>query len=152
MGKAFDEILRKSLLARVGGQSVAVEKVTVQKRILIVDAYLHSLEGLRWSLMHGEWKVETATDTWQAIKKVKESPFEVAIIDLGLPPVHGLTMSGWDLVRIFRAFHPGISIIVVSADGGPEVKAQAELLKVSEFLEKPIDLARLKAVVSRLDP
>ncbi|MBI3015956.1 MAG: response regulator [Candidatus Tectomicrobia bacterium] len=132
---------------KLGGRSVAA-----QRRILIVDPYLHSLEGLRWSLAHGGWKVETATDGWQAIKKVKENQFEVAIIDLGLPPVHGLTMSGWDLVRIFRAFHPRISIIVVSADAGPEVKAQAELLKVSEFLEKPIDLAQLKAVVSRLDP
>jgi len=131
----------------VDGQVVAG-----QKRILIVDAYLHSLQGLRSSLIDGGWKVETATDSWQAIRKVKETPFELAIIDLGLPPAYGLTLNGWDLVRIVRALHPGISVIVVSEDGSPEVKAQAERLKVLEFFEKPIDLAQLKAAVSKLDP
>jgi len=131
----------------VDGQVVAG-----QKRILIVDAYLHSLQGLRSSLIDGGWKVETATDSWQAIRKVKETPFELAIIDLGLPPAYGLTLNGWDLVRIVRPLHPGISVIVVSEDGSPEVKAQAERLKVSEFFEKPIDLAQLKAAVSKLDP
>jgi len=60
-------------------------------------------------------------------------------------------MSGWDLIRICRAFHPAITIIVVSAEAGQAVKAQAGELKVSRVLEKPIDPAQLKAIVRRLD-
>ncbi|MEE9522549.1 MAG: response regulator [candidate division NC10 bacterium] len=121
-----------------------------QKKILVVDDELHSREGLRVSLLRAGYAVETAADSWQAIKKIKDYPFEVAIIDLDLPPVHGVALSGWDLVRIFRAFNPAIAIVVVGAEESRHVRAQAEELKVSEFLEKPISPTRLKGIVSAL--
>lgn len=126
--------------------------ITVQKRILVVDDDRHSREGLQASLLGAGYCVETAADSWQAIKKLKEGYFEVAIIDLDLPPVHGVAMSGWDLVRISRAFNPTMAIILVSADDGEEVKSQAEQLKVSEVLEKPITPTQVKAIVRTLDP
>lgn len=101
------------------------ESAPVEKRILVVDDDLHSREGLRASL--------------------------IAIIDLDLPPVHGVTVSGWDLARIFRAYHPAISIIVVSAEDRDAVRAEAEQLRVSEFLEKPINPAQLKMIVRTLE-
>ena len=125
--------------------------VPAQKGILVVDDHRHSREGLRESLLGEGYQVEAAADGWQAIKKVKEGRFEVAIIDLDLPPVHGVDMSGWDLVRICRAFHPAITIIVVSAEAGQAVIAQAEELKVAKVLEKPIDPTQLKAIVRTLD-
>jgi CheY-like chemotaxis protein len=94
--------------------------------------------------------VETAADSWQAIKKIKERRFDVAILDLDLPPVHGVTVSGWDLARIFRAYHPGISIIIISAEDRDAVRAEAERLRVSEFLEKPINPTQLKVILRTL--
>jgi CheY-like chemotaxis protein len=94
--------------------------------------------------------VETAADSWQAIKIIKEHPFDIAIVDLDLPPVHGVSVNGWDLARIFRAYHPAISIIVVSAEDRSAVKAEAERLGVSEFLEKPINPTQLKMIVRTL--
>lgn len=122
------------------------------KRILVVDDDHHSREGLRASLRGAGYRVETAGDSWQAIKMMKEGLFEVAIIDLDLPTYHGIALSGWDLVRIFRAFNPAISIIVVSAEEGKDVQARAEQLKVSELLEKPINPTQVKAIVRTLDP
>jgi two-component system response regulator PhoP len=122
----------------------------VEKRILLVDDYRHSREGLRTWLLAGGYRVETAADGWQAIKKMKDGLFDVAIIDLDLPAVHGVAVSGWDLVRIFRAFNPTVSIVLVSSEGGTEVKAQAERLKVSELLEKPVAPATLTAIVRAL--
>lgn len=123
---------------------------TTPKRILVVDNERHSREGLRDSLLGAGYTVETAADSWQAIKKIKDYPFEVAIIDIDLAPVHGVALSGWDLVRIFRAFNPSIGIVVVGAEESRYVKTQAERLKVWEFLEKPISPTRLKGIVSAL--
>ncbi|MFQ5847209.1 MAG: response regulator [Candidatus Methylomirabilales bacterium] len=128
------------------------EAATVQKKILVVDDERHSREGLRVSLLGAGHIVETAADSWQAIKKIKEYPFEVAIIDLDLPPVHGVALSGWDLVRIVRAFNPASAIVVVGAEETRDMKAYAEQLEVSAFLEKPISPARLKAIVRVLRP
>jgi DNA-binding response OmpR family regulator len=123
----------------------------VEKRILVVDDDLHSREGLRDSLRAEGFKVETAADGWEAIGKVKEASFDIAIIDLDLPPVHGLSVSGWDLARIFRAYHPAISLIVVTAGEADVLRAEAEQMRVSQFLEKPISPARLKMIVKTLN-
>lgn len=124
----------------------------MEKTILVVDDDLHSREGLRDWLRTEGYKVDTAADAWQAIKKVKESRFDIAIIDLDLPPIHGVSMNGWDLARIFRAYNPAIRLIVVSAEEADVVRAEAEQMQVSLFLEKPISPARLKLMVRTLDP
>jgi CheY-like chemotaxis protein len=122
----------------------------LEKKILVVDDDLHSREGLRDSLRGEGYRVETAADGWQAIRQVKEGHFDIAIIDLDLPPVHGLAMTGWDLARILRAYIPAIFIIVVSAEEMSAVKAQVQQLRVSEFLEKPISPSQLKSIVKAL--
>jgi CheY-like chemotaxis protein len=103
-----------------------------------------------WLLGAG-WRVETAADGWQAIQKIRDRVFEAAVIDLDLPHVHGLAMDGWDLVRILRAYHPGIPIVVLTAETGPDVKLRAEDLRVSQLLEKPIRAAPLHALVATLE-
>ncbi|MFQ5804676.1 MAG: response regulator [Candidatus Methylomirabilales bacterium] len=124
--------------------------VAVEKKILVVDDDRHCRDGLRDSLLGAGYSVETAADSREAIEKVKARLFKVAIIDLDLPPVLGIAMNGWELVRIFRDFNPAIAVIVVGAEEDKQVKAQAAQLKVSEFLEKPISPARLKTIVSTL--
>lgn len=124
----------------------------MHKNILLVDAYPSSREGLKASLRDEDCSVETVGDSWQAIKKMKESHFAVAIIDLDLPPVHGVAMNGWDLVRIFRAFDPSITLILVGADANRDGREQAEQVKGSEFLEKPISPRQLKAIVKSIGP
>lgn len=124
----------------------------MEKRILVVEDDLHSREGLRDSLRIEGFKVDTAADSWQAIGKAREGCFDVAIIDLDLPPVHGVAMSGWDLARIFRAYNPAIALILVSAEEADVVWAEAEHIQISQFLEKPISPARLKRIVRALDP
>jgi CheY-like chemotaxis protein len=122
----------------------------VKKAILVVDDDRHSREGLREVLTYGEHEVETAADSWQAIKKIREHPFEVAIIDLDLPPVYGVALTGWDLVLILRAYQPSIEILVVSAESDAALRIQAAGLRVSEVLEKPISPNYVKAILRRL--
>ena len=117
--------------------------------ILVVDDDRHSSEGLRDALLHGGYAVETAGDGWEAIQRIRAHPFEVAIIDLDLPPVHGVPISGWDLVRIFHTYYPRLRSIVVSAELDATLKATAERLHVAEFLEKPISPAHVSAIVRR---
>ncbi len=127
------------------------ESAPVLKNILVVDDDLHSREGLGAALRAEGYRVETAADSWEAIKVIKDHPFDVAIVDLDLPPVHGVSVSGWDLARIFRAYHPAISIIVVSAQDRNTARGEAERLGVSEFLEKPINPTELKEIVRTLN-
>ncbi len=134
-------------------QSVAVEngQKSYQKRILVVDEEVNSREGLRRWLAGDGHVVETAADGWQAIRKVKESRFDIAIIDLDLPAVRGVAVNGWDLARIARAYNPTISLIMIGSESRSRLATELETLRVSEFIEKPISLTHLKAIVRRLD-
>src|SRR5436309_2288544 len=127
-----------------------IEPPAEPARILVVDAYGHSREGLSASLRVGGYRVETAAGSWEAIQKAKDGYFGLAIIDADLPPAHGIVMSGWDLARIFRAFHPGAAIILVTAEWRPELRAQAEGLHRARPLEKPIHPGALRALVKAL--
>ncbi len=130
----------------MSGESTAA----VEKKILVVDDDRHCRDELRDSLLGAGYSVETAADSREAIEKVKARLFEVAIIDLDLPPVLGIAVNGWELVRIFRDFNPAITVIVVGAEEDKQVKTRAAQLNVSEFLEKPISPARLKTIVRTL--
>ena len=118
--------------------------------ILVVEDEPHSREGLRDLLAGCGYLVETAADVPQAIRQVNEHRFAGAIIDLHLPPVHEVTVTGWDIADICRTFTPDIAVLFVSAEGGAEVRDRAERLGHAAFLEKPIDSARLTATLGLL--
>jgi CheY-like chemotaxis protein len=122
----------------------------VQPRILLVDAYRHSREGLSDSLRVGGYRVDAAAGSWEAIQKSKGGHFGLAIIDLDLPPAHALGVNGWDLARIIRAFHPGAALILVTAEWRPELRAQADALHRARLMEKPIHPGELRALVKAL--
>ena len=124
----------------------------MQRNVLLVDAYPSSREGLRNSLRSHGCRVEAVSDGLQAIRKMKESQFQVAIIDLDLPLVYGLAMTGWDLARIFRALNPSVPVILVGAEGGRDIRGQLEEVQAAKFLEKPISPTHLMTILQRLDP
>ena len=119
-------------------------------RVLIVDAYGHSREGLCASLRGGGWTVDTAAGSREGVQKTKDGRFDVAIIDLDLPPSHGVAVSGWELARIFRAFHPTAAVVLVTADRRPELQAEADQLPRCRLVEKPIIPSVLRGLVRAL--
>jgi len=120
--------------------------------ILLIEDDLHSREGLRFSLMAEGHQVEVATDLWETVRLIKGGSFDVAIIDLDFATLRGREVSGWDLIRIVRSHQPGIAIIVIGAEDRPEIRRQAAAEGVAHFLEKPISLARIKAMVRQIRP
>ena len=124
----------------------------MRKRILIVEDDRHSRKGLQDSLLADGHNVDAVPDGWQALRKIKEGIFDLAIVDLDLPPVLGVVVTGWDLVRILRAFLPDIPIIIVSVQEDPVIRRLVERFKVPAFMVKPIDPTQLRATVRSLQP
>ena len=123
----------------------------MRKRILIVEDDQHSRGGLQASLLAEGHGVEAVSDGWQGFRKIKEGIFDLAIVDLDLPPVLGVLVTGWDVVRILRAYFPEIPIVMVSAQDDLSIQKLVKRFHVSSFLVKPIDLAAVKAIVRGLD-
>lgn len=120
-----------------------------KKNVLIVEDDMNSREGLKSMLGMYGYNADTSNDGLQAIKKIKEKMFEVAVIDINLPLVLNVEINGWDLIRIFRSFNPNIDIIVVSGEKG--IRSRAQHFKLAGCLEKPIRPAHLKSLMEALD-
>jgi len=121
------------------------------RQILVVEDDVNSREGLRGLLSVGGYRVDTAADGWEALEQIKQGTYELAIVDLDLPVVHGIAMDGWDVARLVRAFCPEVSIVVVSGRGGEEVLDPARHIEC-DFLEKPLAFSDLRRVIARLFP
>ena len=74
--------------------------------------------------------------------------FDLVITDLRMPIVSG----GSILLAVKGAF-PHLPVIVLSAHGCPEVKAQCREMGAAAFLEKPLDTGQLiQAIHAALSP
>ena len=116
-------------------------------RVLIVEGYGHSREGLTASLRAAGLDVETAAEYLEAIRQVRVGRFGVAVIDVDLAASRTSDLTGWDLARIFRALHPGAAVVLVTADRRPELLAEAARLPDCTLIEKPINPAELRAML-----
>lgn len=150
MKQALQRLARSFKVIGKPAPSAEADQPVARKRILVVDDDRHSREGILSALLATGLDVEAAADAWEALRKIKERRFDVAILDLNLPPVHGLEMTGWDLVRILRAYSPSVSIVLVSSDNSSAAQEEAGRLRVVELLEKPISLSHLRRIIHSL--
>lgn len=123
----------------------------MRKRILLVEDDQHSRNGLQASLLAEGHGVEAVSDGWQAFRSIKGGAFDVALVDLDLPPVMGVAVTGWDVARILRAYDPTIPIVVMTAQDDEGIERLAARFKMSAFMVKPIDPAKVKALIRTLD-
>jgi two-component system response regulator MprA len=134
----------------MSGAPEATAKDRLAHRILVVDDDRASREGLRAALLRETPAVEVAADAWEAIVLLRSRAFDIAVVDLDLPAVHGVELGGWDVVRIARAYLPGIAVIVVSAEEDAAPGREALSLDVAGILGKPISLRELTALIETL--
>jgi CheY-like chemotaxis protein len=143
-------IWRSSDMATIGLKGDA--ETEGRDRLLLVDPYGTSREGLGAALRGGGSAVETAAGSSEAIGKVSDGEFDLAIIDLDLPPAHGIAEDGWDLVRILRAAAPTLLMVLIAAECHPDTQAEALRHGAARLLEKPISPRELRSIVRGLRP
>jgi DNA-binding response OmpR family regulator len=89
--------------------------------------------------------VSLAEDGQSALAIMQALPHSAALVDLTLPG-----MSGLELIGELRRSWPELPIIVISATPRESCLVQLEMLRVDSFLEKPVDLLELAALLGRL--
>ena len=117
-------------------------------RALLIDPYAGSREGLRASLEAERCLVEATADAHHALALMRRGGFDLAVVDLGLPPARGIARSAWELARLFRVFNPTAALVLLAAD--QQRDAEAACVWPALVLEKPISLGQLRTVVRRM--
>ncbi len=119
--------------------------IVMTDRILVVDDEEGSREGLRRLLEAWGFPAETAASGAEALRKVERGGPTAVITDLVMPG-----LSGIDLIRRLQADYP-IPVIVLSGQGTIEQAVEAIKLGAQDFLEKPVEPAKLKILLEKLE-
>lgn len=114
--------------------------------ILIVDDEREILETYRDFLEKRNFKVDVALDGKQGLKKLRKIEFDLAIVDMKMPNLDGISM-------IRKTIEEGIDtdIIILTGHGGKEEAVEAINLGVSAWFEKQgIRMADLLSKIKEL--
>ena len=113
-------------------------------RILVVDDESGAREGLRRLLQAWGYDTDAAASADDALVRIERDPPNAVITDLVMPGIDGL-----EFVRRLKERY-GIPVIVFSGQGTIEAAVEAVKLGAQDFLEKPVEPAKLKILLEKL--
>jgi DNA-binding response OmpR family regulator len=119
--------------------------------VLIVDDDVE-LSAMLVSLLQAEgWAAQAVHSAAQAELALAHGLPKVLLLDVMLPDA-----SGMDLCRRWRAAHPGLGILMLTARGDPIDRVLGLELGADDYLPKPFEkrelVARLRALIRRQGP
>jgi CheY-like chemotaxis protein/two-component sensor histidine kinase len=113
--------------------------------VLVVDDNIDAAEMLAAFLDASGYRTAVAHDGPSALALASREPFEVAILDLGLP-----VMDGYELARQLLAGPRPPLLVALTGYGQAEDRLRTTEAGFRVHLVKPIELAALRATLERL--
>lgn len=117
-------------------------------RVLVVEDEKLLAEQIKDQLLQQQFSVDLAIDGADGWFKLSEYPYDLAIIDLGLPKMDGLS-----LIRKARKQEIKTPIIILTARGSWQEKVEGLDAGADDYLTKPFHseelLARCNALIRR---
>ncbi|MHB8949430.1 MAG: response regulator transcription factor [Rhodoferax sp.] len=114
-------------------------------RLLLIEDDAVLRLGLKRQLEADGYRVDTAADGADGLFQAREYPLDLAIVDLGLPKVTGLSV-----VQTLRAEGRTLPILVLTARGSWQDKVQGLEAGADDYLVKPFEYPELAARVKAL--
>jgi two-component system, OmpR family, response regulator len=114
-------------------------------RILIAEDDQVLADGLLRSLRGSGYAVDQVSSGPQADAALSAHAFDLLILDLGLPRLHGL-----EVLRKMRARGSAVPVLILTADDSVEQRVKGLDLGADDYMAKPFSLAELEARVRAL--
>ncbi len=115
------------------------------QKILIVDDEENARIGLKKLLSQEGYQVDAVSNGFEALEFLDRESTHLVITDINMPEMNGLVF-----LRELNRAHPTVNVIMVTAYGGVESYLEAMNLGAFEYLNKPVKLDELRAVVQRI--
>ena len=114
-------------------------------RILVVEDEAELREQLQQMLQQGGYAVDTATDGREALFMGREYPFDLAVVDIGLP-----IMSGVEVIQQWRQLGRDFPVLILTARGRWQEKVEGLEAGADDYMVKPFHQQELQARVRAL--
>ncbi len=114
-------------------------------RLLLIEDDDALRQGLARQLEAEGYRVDQAPDGAEGLFLAQEYPFDLAIVDLGLPKINGLT-----IVQRLRAAGRAIPLLILTARGSWQDKVAGLEAGADDYVVKPFEYPELAARVKAL--
>ena len=113
-------------------------------RVLVADDERNLRELLQRELARKGHEVETAADGDEALARLRETPYDVVVLDMKMPRKEGI-----EVLRDLQAFPEQPQVIVMT--GFQEVSSAVEAMKLGayDYLTKPTKIEELDVVIRK---
>jgi len=110
--------------------------------ILVVDDEFSVRDSLyNWFKTEG-YRVDTAENGMEALKKLQESPWDIVLVDIKMPK-----MDGMELQRHIKKIDNSIIVIVITAYATVDTAVEAMKEGAFDYLSKPVDPDKLSILI-----
>ena len=114
-------------------------------RLLLIEDDVALRQGLKRQLQADGYRVDEAGDGEEGLFLAREYPFDLAIVDLGLPKLNGLT-----IVQRLRGEGRATPILILTARSTWQDKVTGLEAGADDYLVKPFEYPELAARVKAL--
>ncbi len=115
------------------------------KTVLLIDDDKSIRETITDILTDEGYNVISAENGMRGINLCKDNDVDIALVDLWLPNIDGMTV-----IQEMLKIKPDIKIIVISAHGNIQTAVDALKIGAKDFLEKPISIDKLLESIRNL--
>ena len=114
------------------------------RSILIVDDDPGHLTMLKTIIASWGYSVAAADDGVEAVEKVKETPFDLILMDVRMT-----VMSGIEALKKIKSYNPAIPILIMTAYSSVDSAVEALKAGAYDYLTKPLDFEALRFTLER---
>ena len=116
-------------------------------RILVAEDNAINQKVVQKILERGGHKVDLVENGEEALDRLEENLYDLAIMDMQMPVMGGI--QAIKLYRFMNPDHDAVPFIILTANATTEAKRECEEAGVAAYLTKPIEAARLLDTVER---
>lgn len=116
-------------------------------KILVADDQADIILALKTLLKNEGYEIRSASTPSEALKALKNSSFDLVLMDLNYSRQASSVREGIDLLAKIEETDPLIPVIVMTAWGSIDLAVEAMNIGAANFIQKPWDNARLIELV-----
>lgn len=113
-------------------------------RIIVVDDEPGMREFLEIMLHKDGYAIDTAADGAEAIDKIEENLFDLAIVDIQMPVLNGI-----EVLKKINEKSPDTTVIMITAYASHETAIEAMKLGAYDYITKPFKIDEIKLVIKK---
>jgi DNA-binding NtrC family response regulator len=113
--------------------------------ILIVEGDFCCAQSIGEIIERWGHKVERSGSGYEALRRIKESPFDLVLLDIFLPDVEG-----YELISQFKKLCPDIGIVTMTGYNSRELELQVRQQGILYYMIKPFETQHLRSLLAHI--